>query len=283
MKHILLAVLLAAQSIALAGGSGLFAFDNAVGGYYSHRGGEPWPPVQQARTLKELGYDGISYNYTNPADIATWVEVCRKHEIKFQGLYVNMFPDREPAVDPAFMAAIPLLKGTDCVIWLNVRPAKDKRRNHDEAAVAVAREIADKAAANGLQVAIYPHFGFYVATAADAHRFAKLVDRPNVGHSLNLCHEFMARNGHNLDETIRLYAPESILVSLNGLNLARKHYSGRLDEGDFDLADFVRKVRAAGYKGPFGLQGYGVPGEPSENLRLSMQAWKIINTPTLTP
>jgi hypothetical protein len=34
-----------------------FAFDNGVG-----RG--QWPPAQQAKVLKELGYDGISYNET---------------------------------------------------------------------------------------------------------------------------------------------------------------------------------------------------------------------------
>jgi len=36
-----------------------FVFDNGVG-----RG--KWTPEEQAKTLKELGYDGISYNYTNP-------------------------------------------------------------------------------------------------------------------------------------------------------------------------------------------------------------------------
>ena len=35
-----------------------FAFDNGVG-----RG--KWAPEKQAATLKALGYDGISYNYTN--------------------------------------------------------------------------------------------------------------------------------------------------------------------------------------------------------------------------
>ena len=42
-----------------------FVFDNGVG-----RGS--WTPTQQAQTLKELGYDGISYNYTTPEDLAAW-------------------------------------------------------------------------------------------------------------------------------------------------------------------------------------------------------------------
>jgi sugar phosphate isomerase/epimerase len=82
----------------------------------------------------------------------------------------------------------------------------------------------------------------------------------------------MTHNGGKLDETIKQVAPQAILVSLNGIDVARKQYQGRLDQGDFDLVAYVKKVRAAGYKGPFGLQGYNVPGEPAENLRLSMES-----------
>lgn len=267
---IILTLLLAAQSIILAQSSGLFAFDNAVG-----RG--KWTPEQQIRMLKELGYDGISYNYTNPKDLAVWIETCRKHGIKLQGLYILTFPDQNPPYDPAIKEAIPMLKGTDCVIWMTLRETKDKTRNYDKESVAIVHDIADQAATQELQVAIYPHFNFYVASASDSIRMAKLADRPNVGPSLNLCHEFMTKNGDKLDETIKSAAPQAVLVSLNGMDVAKKHYFGRLDQGDFDLAALVKKVRAAGYKGPFGLQGYGVPGEPAENLRLSMDAWKEIN------
>ena len=262
---ILLSLLLAAQSIATAQSSGLFAFDNAVG-----RG--KWTSEQQVSTLKELGYDGISYNYTNPKDLAVWIETCRKHGIKLQSLYFHTFPDQDPSYDPAFKEAIPMLKGTDCVIWMTLREAKDKTRNYDKEAVAIVRDVADQAATHGLQVSIYPHAGFYVAAAADSARMARLADRPNVGPSLNLCHEFMTHNGGKLDETIKQVAPQAILVSLNGIDVARKQYQGRLDQGDFDLVAYVKKVRAAGYKGPFGLQGYNVPGEPAENLRLSMES-----------
>jgi hypothetical protein len=36
--------------------------------------------------------------------------------------------------------------------------------------VAIVNDTADQAAANGLKVAIYPHAGFYFATAADSIR-----------------------------------------------------------------------------------------------------------------
>ena len=271
MKTIL-ALLLAAQSFAIAQSSGLFAFDNAVG-----RG--KWTPEQQARTLKGLGYDGISYNYTKPKDLAAWIAACKTHGIKLQGLYLFTFPDKDEHYDPAFREAIPLLKDSGCIIWMTLREAKDRTKNYDKESVAIVNDIADQAAANGLKVAIYPHAGFYVATAADSIRMAKLVNRPNVGPSFNLCHEFVTKNGDRIDETLKQIAPSALLVSINGMDVANKNYFGRLDQGDYDLAGFLKKLRAAGYKGPIGLQGFKVEGEPAENLRLSMEAWRKINAP----
>ena len=50
----------------------------------------------------------------------------------------------------------------------------------------------------------------------------------------------------------------------------------RLDQGDFDVAGFLRKLRAAGYGGPVGLQCYGVKGDVEENLKANMAAWRKI-------
>lgn len=266
MKTIL-ALLLAAQSFAIAQSSGLFAFDNAVG-----RG--KWTPEQQARTLKGLGYDGISYNYTKPKDLAAWLAATKSHGIKLQAIYLYTFPDKEEAYDPDFKEAIKLLKGTDCIVWMTLREVKDKKRNYDKESIAIVNDIADQAESNGLKVAIYPHAGFYVATAADSIRMSKLVNRSNVGPSFNLCHEFVTKNGDKIDENIKEIAPNALLFSINGMDLASKNYFGRLDQGDFDLAAYVKKAREAGYKGPFGLQGFKVEGDPADNLKLSMEAWK---------
>ena len=264
---ILSAVLLAFVSSAHAQSSGLFAFDNAVG-----RG--QWKPEQQAAALKELGYDGISYNYTKPKDLAVWQKEFKAQGLRIYGLYVHTFPDKEQPYDPAFKEAIAMLKGSDTVIWMTLREAKDKKRNYDAEAIAIVHDLAAQAASNNLRVAIYPHAGFYVATAADAARIAKAANRPNVGLSINLCHEFVTGHGSDLDETFRQFAPLATLVSMNGMDVAKKNYFGRLDQGDFDLAAFLKKLRAAGYQGPIGWQGFRVEGDPRENLHLSMEAWK---------
>jgi len=43
-----------------------------------------------------------------------------------------------------------------------------------------------------------------------------------------------------------------------------------LDRGVFDVFGFLKKLTAAGYKGPIGLQCYQVPGDIEDNLRRSM-------------
>jgi sugar phosphate isomerase/epimerase len=93
---------------------------------------------------------------------------------------------------------------------------------------------------------------------------------------LNLCHEFMTGQGGSLDETIRQTTPCLMLVSVNGVDVARKQHILRLDQGDFDVAAFLKKLQAAGYRGPVGLQCYGLKGDAEENLKANMAAWRRI-------
>jgi sugar phosphate isomerase/epimerase len=246
-----------------------FVFDNGVG-----RG--KWTPEEQAKTLKELGYAGISYNYTNPKDLALWQQECRKQGVKIYGLYVYTYLDRTNHFDPAFKDAIKLLKGTDTVIWMTVmKPAK--KGDHDAEAVRNVQEMADLAATQGVRVALYGHSGLYVETGADSARIVKLANRPNVGASINLCHEFLSQRGDELAESLKVAAPLATLVSINGVDVAKKKYILRLDQGDFDLVHYLKQLRDAGYKGPIGLQCYNVPGDIRTNLAANIATWRWID------
>ena len=267
MKRLFLALWTLVAVSAVAAPPEFFAFDNGVG-----RGS--WTPEQQANTLKELGYDGISYNYTNPRDLDVWVKTFREHGLKIYGLYVHTFVDRPVAVDPSFKEAIRHLKGSDTVIWMTVSTVKDKKRNYDPEAVRNVQMMADLAKEQGLSVALYPHAGFYVASAADSARIIRLAGRDNAGASINLCHEFITGNGGRLEETLRDVAPIATLVSINGMDVDGGKHILRLDQGDFDLAGYLAKLSATGYRGPIGLQCYNIPGDPRENLKASLEAWR---------
>lgn len=248
-----------------------FVLDNGVG-----RGS--WPPEQQAKTLKELGYDGIGYNYTKPADLAAWQKAFKEQELKIYSLYVYTFIDKPVHYDPAFKEAIRMLKGSDTVIWMTLRETAVKG-DHDAEAVKLVQEIADLAQESGVRVALYGHAGFYVATANDAVRIVKLVKRPNVGATINLCHEFITENGDRLDETLKTASPCLALVTINGVDVKNKNYILRLDQGDYDVAGWIKKLQAAGYKGPVGLQCFSVKGDVTENLKADIAAWRKITSP----
>jgi sugar phosphate isomerase/epimerase len=118
-----------------------------------------------------------------------------------------------------------------------------------------------------------------VATTADALRLVKQADRQNLGATINLCHELMTDQGPQLDATIRAAAPYLFLVSINGADAKQPGFSWDrliqpLGRGDFDVGGFLKKLKAAGYRGPIGLQCYAVKGDAAENLRQSSGAWK---------
>jgi sugar phosphate isomerase/epimerase len=263
-----LLVLFLALGANAMGAPQFFPLDNGVG-----RG--KWTPEKQASVLKELGYDGISYNYTNNEDLAERIKAFDAHRLKIFALYVHVDVDSTPHYDPGLKDALALLEGRGTVIWATVRSPKGAT-GFDTQAAAVIGELADLAARRGLRIVIYPHFGFYIPSAVDALRLARVVNRPNVSPGLNLCHEFLSGNGDRLDETIKAVAPHCGLLSVNGVDVVNgtNGFVLRLDQGDFDVLAFVRKVMAAGYRGPIGLQCYAVPGDNYENLKASMAAWR---------
>ena len=240
-----------------------FAFDNGLNGIAD-------PP----KVLKELGYAGMG---ASGLRIAGLVKQYQQAGLKVVSTYIGCQVDKSPAYDPYLQEAVRELKGTGVVLWLTIQGGR--RGEDDEKAAAIVREIAGLAAASDLRVALYPHTGFYVATTADALRVAKRVDRPNVGVSINLCHELMTDQGPKLDATIREAMPHLFMVSINGADdkqpgFGWDHLIQPLGRGNYDVGQFLKKLVAAGYRGPIGLQCYAVAGDKAENLAQSMKAWR---------
>ena len=240
-----------------------FVFDNGLRGIAG-------PP----KVLKELGYAGVAWGGWNVAPV---VKQYQSQGLKVFSTYVSCHLDKTPAYDPAAKEAIRQLRGTDVVLWLCVLGGKPGQE--DEKAVGIVREIADLAEGAGLRVALYPHTGFYVATTADALRLVRQINRKNVGVSINLCHELMTDQAEKLPTTIREAMPYLFLVSINGADAKQpgfgwEHLIQPLGRGNFDVYGLLKQLHAAGYRGPIGLQCYGLKGDALENLRQSIGAWR---------
>ena len=241
-----------------------FAFDNGVG-----RG--VLDPQQQAAILAELGYAGIGYTGTH--NIPAMLQAVDARKLKMFSTYVSSSVDpKKPKYDPGLPEAIRQLRGRDTILWLNMTGGKPSGTASDERAVAIARELADMAAAAQLRVVFYPHVGMYVARVEDAVRIVKQAGRKNLGVSLNLCHWLKLDKEENLQQRLREAMPYLMLVSINGADHQGDwtRLIQTLDRGEFDVYGFLKTLRREGYTGPIGLQGYMIKGDPRENLRRSM-------------
>ena len=196
--------------------------------------------------------------------------------LKIFNLYVPCFVDTPVPYDPQLIAAIPQLQGTGVILWLTVQG----KATNDANAVRIVREIADAARPFGVRVALYPHKGFFVATAEEALRIVRQVERPNVGVTLNLCHELAAGNADRLDAILKACAPHLFLVSINGADRSGgwNELIRPLGEGNFDVAGLLKRIDQVGYTGPIGLQCYNLKGAPEEHLKRSITAWRQLSS-----
>lgn len=240
-----------------------FAFDNGVG-----RG--ELTPVQQATMLKELGYGGIGY--TGTAQLAERQRAFAEAGLAITSLYVACRLGSPPSCDSGLLESLPLLKDRGIALWLTVHGQGD-----DDAAAAAVRVVAEPAAALGIPVALYPHHGFRVATAEQALPIVEKVALPQVGLSLNLCHELRAGNGPRLSAIIRATAKHLRMVSINGAEPSGDTWAvliKPLGDGGFDVLGVLRELNAVGYTGPIGLQCFAVPGDQRTNLQRSLATWR---------
>jgi sugar phosphate isomerase/epimerase len=129
-------------------------------------------------------------------------------------------------------------------------------------------------------VALYPHYGFYLARFRDVVRVAERVGRSNVGVTFNLCHELRSGFEPEFPQLLDKAIPRLYGVTVNGADREGRDWNTLiqpLGSGDYDVTGFVRTIAKAGYRGPFGIQCYGLKGDPGVYLKQSMAAWRVVS------
>jgi len=258
----------------------MFAFDN-----YMMKGKYTETQVR-VETLKELGYEGMSYHGTK--DIMKTIEIFENAGLKLFITYLGVNIDATIAAkqyDPNLKDAIKQLKGTDIMIWLYLTSKKHKHVSEqgDGAAVRIIRDIADAAHESDLKIVLYAHVGNYSESFADILRIARKVNRRNVGISFNVCHWLKVDGDIDYRMILKKSLPYLFVVTTNGAESGDTKKMGwdkliqTLDKGTFDNYKLLKYFKDIGYKGPIGLQGYSIKGDPKQNLANSMKAWLEIN------
>jgi sugar phosphate isomerase/epimerase len=237
-------------------------------------------PAQQARLLREVGFAGVGWS---AAKIPEMLAACDAEGLKMFNVYIGVEAGPTNRTAPAHvMQAIQQLKGRDTALWLYVqnKGCKPSDPAGDADAVALLRDVADRAAAAGLKVSLYPHTFFWMERVQDAVRLAQKADRPNVGVTFNLCHCLKVGDEARIGELLELAKPHLTFVTLNGAD--REGDWSRLiqplGQGAFDVGSVLRRLDELGYAGPVGLQHYGIKGDARERLGQSMAAWRALQT-----
>jgi sugar phosphate isomerase/epimerase len=234
----------------------------------------------QAEMLKELGYAGIGYSGFD--GIPEMLRELDARGLRMFTVYLSAEVNADGyTYDPKMKEGIEALKGRDALLWLMItsKTFAPSSPDGDENAVKMLREIADLAEPAGLRVALYPHTGCWLERVDDAVRLVKKVERKNVGATFNLCHWLNAEKGRNMRAVMELAMPHLFVVTINGADTEGgwDRLIQTLDRGSFDVGGFLEALNRLGYKGPIGLQGYGIKGDVHENLKRSMEAWRRLS------
>ncbi len=238
---------------------------------------------QQFKLVKDLGYDGIGWHQEPPARARANAEAMEKLGLKMFAIYcpLRVNPKSELTYSPDLPKLMAALKGHGTIVWVYIAgrgPAFDKLTGK-EPLVATLRKLSEIAQANGLRIAIYPHYGQWTARFADATRLAEVVNHPAFGVSFNLCHalavgeesripDLLARAGKRLF-TVTICGADSGVTGPNWRRLIQT-----LDKGTYDVGIVLRKLSEIGFEGPIGFQGYGIRADARSILEPTIAAWR---------
>jgi sugar phosphate isomerase/epimerase len=236
--------------------------------------------------LKELGYEGVGHIWLDK--VAERIKTLDDAGLRlFQiTMQVDIAPGK-PAYDARFKEVLALVKGRQVQFDLLINGAKPSDSSVDAHAVEILRGMSDLARDSGSQLLLYPHVGNWVERIEDSVRVAEKVARPNVGVMFNLCHWLRVDKQRNYKPLLQQALPRLWAVSINGADEfdakpGWEHYIQPLDKGSFDIAGLLKTLKELGYKGPIGLQCYGIGGDAREHLARSMGAWHKLSANSAT-
>jgi sugar phosphate isomerase/epimerase len=259
-------------------------FDNGAGAglpnsIFAYEFGEI-SPAQQAEFAREYGFQGTVFDHA--LQIPDRLRALDEAHLQLFFLWLTVDISKgQIKYEPDMEASIEALQGRGTVVWVAMQGGDaGAGAGGEERAIQAVDRISDLAARSNLRVALYPHYGFYLAQFKDVVRVAERVGRSNVGVTFNLCHELRSGFDPQFPQTLDKAMPRLYGVTINGADRQGRDWNSLiqpLGRGDYDVAELVRTITKAGYRGPFGIQCYGLKGDPGAYLKQSMTAWRSIS------
>ena len=233
-------------------------------------------PEQQAGFAREYGFEGTVFDHAR--QIPERLRALDEAHLQLFFLWLTVDISKgQIKYEPGMEAAIEALQGRGTVVWVAMQ---GDGAGAEERTMQAVDQISDLASRSNLRVALYPHYGFYLARFRDVVRIAERAGRTNVGVTFNLCHELRSGFDPQFPQLLDKAMPRLYGVTINGADRQGRDWNTLiqpLGRGDYDVTELVRTIAKAGYRGPFGIQCYGLKGDPGVYLKQSMAAWRVIS------
>jgi sugar phosphate isomerase/epimerase len=220
---------------------------------------------EEARMLKELGYDGISQIQGDGDQLMQRVAAYRTQGLKVLSVYL-------PATITPIEADPIKALADGGMIELTVKELNPE-------VIASIRQTAEIASRMKIRVALYPHDGFALSTMPQAVELVEKVNHPNLGIMFNLCHFLKKEKAEDLERILGKSAPYLFSVSTCGADADGQNWDTliqTLDQGTFPQDRLLATLRKLNFKGPVCLQCYAVKGDKRANLKKSYEAWEAV-------
>jgi sugar phosphate isomerase/epimerase len=198
-------------------------------------------------------------------------------------MQVDFAPGKEPYDVARFKAVLAMIKGRQVQFCLLCKGLPPSDPAGDARGVEILRGMSDLARESGAQLLLYPHQKNWIERIEDAVRVADQVDRANVGVMWNLCHWLRVDQSRDYTPLLRRAMPRLWAVSINGADERDdqpgwQRYIQPLDQGSFDVGALLATLRQLGYRGPVGLQCFGIGGDVREHLARSLAKWRELQS-----
>ena len=244
---------------------------------------------KQVELVKNAGFDGIEINQIESFDGMK----SALDQFQFKGSYFYVKIQLGEPIDNRLESAINKLKGTNTIvapyILADTKRFKPNSPEGDSEAIKHLQLISMWSKKSGLQVAIYPHFSFYVERTDHALQLAQKVNRKNVGLSFNLCHWLATTSlaeRADLKNHLKELKPYLKMITISGASdiISQKKaifddYILPLGTGSFDTYDLLKyMVKTIKYKNPIGVQCYNIKGNKPQLIKNTMMVWNGYKT-----
>ena len=245
---------------------------------------------KQVELLKKSGFDGVEINQAESFD--GMKAALDKYDMTGSYFYVKLKLE-EPYMDARLKEYIGRLKGSKTIIapYIVSESKRFQSSSHDADTLVVrlVKELAGWADEAGLQVAIYPHYRFYVERTDHALALVKQINRRNTGMTFNLCHWLATASEQErslLKTHLKELKPYLKMITISGANNVITQQKNAWDDyilplgtGTFDTYGLLKYVvKDLKFKGPVGVQCYNIKGDKLLLIQNTMTAWKDYKT-----